>query len=107
MRWPGGSARAGRSAGPCGAAALTIADGQRLALLEEAVSVLEHSPARLELAHALADLGAELNRRNRRREGRETERTAIKLARDCGAVVLAESAQESCTPDPDGVHGPS
>ena len=75
------------------AAALTIDDGQRLALLEEAVSVLEHSPARLELAHALADLGAELNRRNRRREGRETERIAIKLARDCGAVLLAESAQ--------------
>ena len=62
------------------AAALATADGERLALLEEAVSVLEHSPARLELAHALADLGAELSRRSRRREGRETERSAIKLA---------------------------
>jgi DNA-binding CsgD family transcriptional regulator len=75
------------------AAALTIDDGQQLALLEEAVSVLEHSPARLELAHALTDLGAELNRRSRRREGRETERRAIKLARDCGAVALAENAE--------------
>jgi DNA-binding CsgD family transcriptional regulator len=75
------------------AAALTIDDGERLALLEEAVSVLDHSPARLDRAHALADLGAELNRRNRRREGREAERSAIKLAGDCGAVALVESAE--------------
>ena len=75
------------------AAALAIDDGQRLTLLEEAVSVLEHSPARLELAHALADLGAELSRCHRRREGREAERRAITLAGDCGAAALAESAQ--------------
>ena len=71
------------------AAALASDSGDRLALLEEALSVLEHSPARLELAHALADLGAELNRRNRRREGREAERRAIKLAGECGAAALA------------------
>jgi DNA-binding CsgD family transcriptional regulator len=75
------------------AAALANNSGDRLGLLEEAASVLEHSPARLELAHALADLGAELNRRHRRREGREAERRAIKLARACGAAALAESAQ--------------
>ena len=76
------------------AAALAIDDGQRLTLLEEAVSVLEHSPARLELAHALADLGAEpLSHCRRRREGREAERRAITLAGDCGAAALAQSAQ--------------
>ena len=41
-------------------AALAIGGDEGLALLREAVAVLEHSPARLELAHALADLGAEL-----------------------------------------------
>jgi DNA-binding CsgD family transcriptional regulator len=75
------------------AAARTLDGDRRLALLEEAVSVLQRSPARLDLAYALADLGGELNRRNRRREGRERARTAIKLASDCGAVALAEIAQ--------------
>ena len=54
--------------------------------------MLQRSAARLELAHAFADLGAELNRRNRRREGREAARQAIALARDCGATALAERA---------------
>ena len=53
------------------AAALAIGADERLALLREAVAVLEHSPARLELAHALADLGAELSRCGRRTEGRD------------------------------------
>ena len=43
-------------------AALTTDGEQRLTLLQEAVSVLERSVARLELAHALADLGAALTR---------------------------------------------
>jgi DNA-binding CsgD family transcriptional regulator len=63
------------------------------ALLEEAVTVLERSPARLELAHALYDLGAELTRRRRRREGRETLRAAMELATRCGARALAERAR--------------
>ena len=50
------------------AAALANASDDRLGLLEEAVSVLQRSDARLELAHALADLGAELSRSRRRRE---------------------------------------
>ena len=75
------------------AAALATENGERLPLLEEAVAVLEPSPSRLDLAHVLADLGAELNRLGRRREGREVERRAIKLAGDCGAAALAERAR--------------
>lgn len=75
------------------AAALAGGEDERLGLLEEAVTVLESSQARLELAHALADLGSELSRLDRRREGRDAHRHAIKLADDCGAVVLAERAR--------------
>ncbi|MBV8952900.1 MAG: hypothetical protein JO179_02110 [Solirubrobacterales bacterium] len=66
---------------------------ERLALLEEAVSVLEHSARRLELARALVDLGREWTRVGRRREARDLQRRAIKLADDCGAVALGERAR--------------
>jgi DNA-binding CsgD family transcriptional regulator len=75
------------------AAALAAGAGsQRLSLLEEAVSVLDTSGARLELAHALADLASELTRAGRRREARDAARRALKLARDCGALPLADRA---------------
>jgi DNA-binding CsgD family transcriptional regulator len=74
------------------AAAQAIGGGEALGLLQEAVSVLEHSAARLDLAHAFADLGAELSRRGRRTEGRDPLRRAIALADQCGAIVLAERA---------------
>jgi DNA-binding CsgD family transcriptional regulator len=74
-------------------AGLAIGGDEGLALLEEAVSVLERSSARLELAHALANLGAELGRAGRRREGRDAQRRAIQLAGECGAMALAESAE--------------
>src|SRR5215472_8854452 len=73
-------------------AALAIGGDEGLALLREAVAVLERSSARLELAHALTDLGTELSRSGRRREGRDAQRRAISLAGQCGAVTLAESA---------------
>jgi DNA-binding CsgD family transcriptional regulator/tetratricopeptide (TPR) repeat protein len=73
-------------------AALAIGGDERLALLREAVAVLEGSSAPLELAHALADLGTELSRSGRRTEGRDAQRRAISLAGQCGAVALAESA---------------
>jgi DNA-binding CsgD family transcriptional regulator len=73
-------------------AAQAIGGDEGLALLREAVAVLDRSPARLELAHALADLGAELSRSGRRTEGRDAQRRAIALAGQCGAVALAESA---------------
>lgn len=62
--------------------------------IREAVEVLDGSPARLEHAYALADLGGALRRSNRRAEGRETLREALDLARRCGATVLAERAHE-------------
>jgi DNA-binding CsgD family transcriptional regulator len=73
-------------------AAMPVGGDEGLALLREAVAVLEHSPARLELAHALADLGAELSRCGRRTEGRDAQRRAISLAGQCGAIALAERA---------------
>ena len=73
-------------------AAQAIDGDEGLPLLREAVAVLDRSPARLELAHALADLGAELSRSGRRTEGRDAQRRAIALAGQCGAVALAESA---------------
>ena len=75
------------------AAALAGGEEGRLALLEEAVSVLEASPARLGLAYALVDLGTEHVRRGRRRDGRVAHRRALHLAEECGAVALAERAR--------------
>jgi DNA-binding CsgD family transcriptional regulator len=69
-----------------------IGGDEGLDLLGEAVQVAEASPAKLEAAHALADLGGELVRRRRRREGREALRRAVELARECGATALAERA---------------
>lgn len=84
---PGALGRSLRSAG------LAIGGREGLGLLEDAVSLLEGSPARLELAHALVGLGAELGRAGRRREGRDAQRRAIELADECGAVALAERAR--------------
>jgi DNA-binding CsgD family transcriptional regulator len=74
-------------------AAAASGGDERLVLLEEAVAVLELSAARLELAYALADLGAELTRLRRRREGREIQRRAMTLASQCGASPVAERAR--------------
>jgi DNA-binding CsgD family transcriptional regulator len=60
--------------------------------LREAVRLLKSSPAQLEHAHALTDLGAALRRANRRREAREPLRKALELAHRCGATPLAERA---------------
>jgi DNA-binding NarL/FixJ family response regulator len=62
--------------------------------LSEAVSVLEGSPARLEYAYALSDLGAALRRANQRTTARERLRQALQLAQGMGAVMLAERAHE-------------
>jgi ATP/maltotriose-dependent transcriptional regulator MalT len=61
-----------------------------VALLEEAVDVLEGSRARLELAKALADLGAAMRRERRPSEAREPLRRALELADACGADGLVE-----------------
>lgn len=67
------------------------AGGERgLAHLERAVMVAKASPARLELARAYADLGSELVRQRRRREGREVLRLGLEKSISCGATALAE-----------------
>jgi DNA-binding CsgD family transcriptional regulator len=57
-------------------------------LLLEAVEILAGSPARLEHARALVDLGALLRRGNSRSEARTLLRQGVELAHQCGATAL-------------------
>jgi DNA-binding CsgD family transcriptional regulator len=61
--------------------------------LREAVDVLERSPARLEHARALTDLGAALRRAGRRVEARDALQDGLRLAERCGAGALIERAR--------------
>ncbi|MBS1870184.1 MAG: AAA family ATPase [Actinobacteria bacterium] len=89
-RWgaPTAVASAQRSLG------LTRGGAAGLELLEAAARTLERSPARLDRAHALCDLGAALRRANRRGQAREPLAEALELARACGAVPLAKRAYD-------------
>jgi class 3 adenylate cyclase/DNA-binding CsgD family transcriptional regulator len=62
--------------------------------LREAVDILAPSPARLEHAKALIELGAALRRRNERTEARELLRQGVDLAHRCGATALVERGNE-------------
>lgn len=62
--------------------------------LARSAAVLEDSGARLEHARALLELGGALRRANRRADSREPLRSAIEIARSCGAVPLAERAHQ-------------
>ena len=66
---------------------------QRISVLGEAVSVLDGTPARLEFAHALWELGRALHRADRRNAARDPLRRAMLLAHRCGAAALAERAR--------------
>ncbi len=61
--------------------------------LREAVDVLASSPARLEHARALTDLGAAVRRANRRAESRTALEEAIRLAERGGAHRVAKRAR--------------
>jgi DNA-binding CsgD family transcriptional regulator len=61
--------------------------------LREAVAVLAGSPARLEHARALTDLGAALRRGNRRVQARGVLQEGLELAERCGAWALAGRAR--------------
>jgi DNA-binding CsgD family transcriptional regulator len=65
-----------------------------LEALDQAVAVLEASPARLEYARALTDFGAALRRANRRAAARDPLRLALDAADACGAGPLAERARQ-------------
>lgn len=74
------------------AAALVEEGTQRLDLLEEASSVLESSPARLEHARALTDFGGALRRAKHTTAARDPLRRALDIADACGARPLADRA---------------
>ncbi|ANZ38060.1 LuxR family transcriptional regulator [Lentzea guizhouensis] len=67
----------------------------RLDLVTESVQVLEASPARLELARSLVDLGEALRVARKRSDGREPLHKAIELAGECGSPVLLTRATEA------------
>lgn len=68
--------------------------GHRIELLEQSVAVLEPTPARLELAYSLTELGAALRRAGARVTARQPLRRALDLAHHYGATPLAERAHE-------------
>jgi hypothetical protein len=62
--------------------------GERPERLAEALAILESSPARLEHALVLVDLGATLRAAGQRRAAREPLLDGLQLATRCGARVL-------------------
>jgi DNA-binding CsgD family transcriptional regulator len=67
--------------------------GRGIELLTEAVSVLRPSPARLELARALIDLGAAHRRAGSRARARDFLREGLDLAHALGGLALADRAR--------------
>jgi DNA-binding CsgD family transcriptional regulator len=73
----------------------TIEPARRgIPLLEEAVAVLAESPARLEHAHALVDLGRALRQIGDRRSACERLREGLDIAHHCGATAVVRRARE-------------
>lgn len=69
--------------------------GERgLELLDESVASLKDSPALLELAHSLTELGAALRRDGQRAAAREPLAEGLELSVRCGARRLAARARE-------------
>jgi DNA-binding CsgD family transcriptional regulator len=67
---------------------------EREALLSEAAATLERSPASLELAHTLVDLGAHHRRAGHRTKAREHLLRGLELAHRCRADPLLVRARE-------------
>jgi DNA-binding CsgD family transcriptional regulator len=65
-----------------------------LALLGDSVAALEGSPALLERAHSLAELGAALRRSGERAAARDALARALDLAARCGARPLAARVRD-------------
>lgn len=91
-------ARAFGAPRPLGIALRTLGlveGGERgLIRVREAADGLEQSPARLEYARTLCELGSMLSRQGRRAEARDPLRRALRMARSRGATALAEQAYE-------------
>ena len=75
-------------------AGLTRAGTEGLGLLAESVTVLDRSPALLERAHSLAELGAALRRSGERAAAREPLVQALEIAARCGARPLVARVRE-------------
>jgi DNA-binding CsgD family transcriptional regulator len=75
------------------AVGLTEGGASSMDRMREAAELLAGSPARLEHAKALTDLGAALRRANRRAEARGWLQEGLDLARRCRAGALAERAR--------------
>lgn len=77
-------------------AAAAVADDDQIAIavLREAVEQLAGSPANLEHARALVDLGAALRRAGSRSECRDPLREGLAFAELAGAAPLAQRARE-------------
>ena len=73
-----------------------LAEGgdEGLELLRSSATTLRRSPALLELAHSLAELGAALRRDGHRSSAREPLAEALDLAARCGARPLAVRVRE-------------
>jgi DNA-binding NarL/FixJ family response regulator len=84
--------------GPRGAGlralARTVGRDEAIGLLEQAVDLLADSPAQLEHARALVELGATLRRANRRADARDPLRRALDLCDRGGMVLLGRRARE-------------
>jgi len=76
------------------AAGLIAGGADGVELLRESVAVLEGSPAELEHARSLTDLGAALRRDGQRSDARVPLRAGLDLAQRCGATALAERAHD-------------
>jgi DNA-binding NarL/FixJ family response regulator len=90
----------------------TIRRDEGIEALEEAVAVLDGTPARLELARALAALGSGLRRGRRLAEAREPLQRALDLAEVVGAAGLVEHVRSElyaagARPRGPALHGPS
>ncbi len=68
--------------------------GDGIEFLRESADVLAASPARLDHAYALVDLGAAVRRAGRRADARDPLREGLEAARRCGATALVELAHE-------------
>ncbi|WP_435241613.1 LuxR C-terminal-related transcriptional regulator [Streptomyces cucumeris] len=75
-------------------AAVTVRGRQGLKQLETSVGLLEEAGATLELARSLVEYGTLRFEAGHVRLGRETARRGLDLARQCGAVRLADLARE-------------
>ena len=76
------------------AAGLARGGQEGLALLHESVAALDGSPALLERARSLAELGAAWRRDGQRAAARDSLARALDLAARCGARPLAARARE-------------